>query len=248
MSKARTIGAKDRLAASFMLHLGLALADTEKRTHVERAQLIATASNSGRVNLISNLEFVGSFQKLDLRGMTFFNCIFSNCGFVDCTVDESTIVSSCQFLGDISLGKASQIDAWKKVTASNNQADSTASVVVSLLLDSTTDRKRDLLMDVFSVALAKFWHSGRPRRTIDKENWKRGILAQSPMCDLVLQGFLSTNLLEEIEISGTKSGGYAIDPSAFSDVQKFIDSRALSGKVASAFDFCYERMPNLRGG
>lgn len=242
VTHARELGKTSPLAACFMLHVAYALADAEKLGHQERASLLAKASTSHASNTVERLTLLGSFQRLDLRGITFLSCTFQNCSLIDCSVDSSTKVSNCVFMGDISLGDPQRAEDWRTISSANNQADTRASVVVSMFLDPSNDRNRDVLLDVFSLGLAKFWHSGRPKRTIDKENWKRGILAQSPLCELVLQGFIKSGLLEDIEISGTKSGGYAIDPDSLSDVQKFMDSRALSGKVAAAFDYCYPKM------
>ena len=239
---AMKVGRKSPLAACFLLHLAYALADVEKLSHHERAMLLVKASGSKTINSVERLTLVGSFKRLDFRGLSFTGCNFLNCSLVDCTVDHSTKFNNCVFEGDISLGDPHRLDEWKQVASTNNQADSRASVVVRVLLEASDDRDRDVLIDVFNLGLAKFWHSGRTRRTVEKDNWRRGILAQTPLCDLVLQGFLKSGLLFEIEISGTKSGGYAIDPDSLSDVQKFMDSRALSGKVADAFDFCVQRL------
>lgn len=232
----------DPLAGSFLLHLATALGDQEKLSHQERAHILWLASANNAAKVLDGITFVGSFQRFDLRGYTIVNCKFVDCNLTEIAVDHTTTLKNSSFEGDISFGNTGQLNLWRTVTYSDNSTIGGASVVAHFLLDSSAERNKDLLLDVFNLALGKFWHGGSPRRSIDKNNWKRGLLAHSPWIDLILDGFLRCEVMEDIEISGTEAGGYALHKSTFADVQRFMDSRQLSGKLSQAFDYCLDRI------
>lgn len=232
---------QDRRATSFLLHVALALADQEKRTHAERAEVLCLASNQRAVKVISSLSFTGSFERIDLRGHQITDCTFSDCSLIDIAVDGATSLHNCLFEGEIAFGSSADIARWKTVAASGNQADVRASLVVDFLVDSAASKRRDILLDAFNIALQKFWHGGVPRATIDRNHWKRGLLSQSPLSELILEAFLRFEVLSSIVISGTEAGGLLLNRATYPDIQKFMDSRALSGKLADAFEYCLVR-------
>lgn len=233
---------QDASAASFLLHLGLALTDIEKLNHAERAEFLSVASGQKSGKLIASLSFSGSFERIDLRGYRLLECAFSDCSLSDIAVDSTTVMEKCEFRGDISFGSSGDIARWKQISTISNRADGRSSLVVDFLVDSTESRRRDILLDAFNIALQKFWHGGVPRPSIDRNNWKRGLLSQSPLSELILESFIRFDLISHIVISGTEAGGLLLDRASYPDVQKFMDSRALAGKIASAFDYCLERM------
>ena len=225
-------------AKSFLLHFGLAIADQNKASHIERTAFIAQFSGE-KPNTIENIKFIGTFSRLDLRGYLLQNCTFSDCSLIDISIDDTTTIKHCQFQGDISI----DTKYWKRAVAEKNHADTLAAIVCGFLLDDKASRNREILLDAFSIALQKFWHNGTPKISIDKNNWKRGLLGASPWCDLILNAFLKTGVIQEIDISGTESGGYAIEASMLPEVQRFIDSRAaIGGKLSEAFSMCIDKM------
>lgn len=229
-------------AKSFLLHFGLLLCDQNKASHKERAAFLSEFSGNLEFH-IENLLFIGSFSRLDLRGYVLSHCTFQDSTLTDISVDAATSLNHCRFEGEIVLDGRSRDSDWMHITTTGNTADSRASIVCGFLLDDKESKNREILLDAFNVAIQKFWHNGTPRRSINQNNWKRGLLGASPWCDLILESFLKTGLVREIEISGTESGGYAIERSIFPDVQRFIDSRSVSsGKIAEAFNYCLERI------
>ena len=46
---------------------------------------------------------------------------------------------------------------------------------------------------------------------------------------------LSTSLLSVQHISGVPEGGYLFDKSSVGDLQRFMDSRQMTGKIAEAY-------------
>lgn len=229
---------KNNAAKSFLLHCGLAIADQSKTPHVERTEFI-TQFSGNESKTIENITFIGTFSRIDFRGYSIKNCVFSDCSFSDTSIDESTSIKQCRFEGDISI----DVKSWRKAFAEGNYADSTAAIVCGFLLDDKAARNREILLDAFSIALQKFWHNGTPKRSIDKNNWKRGLLGASPWCNLILESFLKSGVIQEIGISGTEAGGYAIDASMLPEVQRFIDSRAaIGGKLSEAFALCIDKM------
>lgn len=225
-------------AKSFLLHLILALADERKASHRERAAVISEISGK-QEKIIDNITFVGTFSRLDLRGYSVSHCVFSDCTLSDIGIDSSTHFEHCRFEGEISI----DVKNWKLAGAKNNSADSLAAIVCGFLLDDNVNKNREILLDAFSIALQKFWHNGNPRRSIDKNNWKRGLLGVSPWSTLILDSFLKFGVIREIDISGTEAGGYAIETAMLPEIQRFIDSRSvISGKLSEAFGYSLEKM------
>jgi hypothetical protein len=86
------------------------------------------------------------------------------------------------------------------------------------------------------IALGKFWHHGRLKRTIAKHHWSKGVLGRLGIGARLVKAMEKTGLVEEIHISGVPEGGYALSTDAVRDVQQFMDNGLMVGKVLLVYE------------
>ena len=226
--------APDDAGICFLVHVILHAADKDKAARSERSALLLRIIGSAD-RTIRRRSFVGTFDRLDLRGLAFEQCEFRNARMLDCNVDSATRFTGCWFKGRTELGTPAQLSDWTLVERAGNHADADARLQCDFMLAESQEEIRETALEALHLALQKFWQGGRLKRTIDKNNWNRGLLSRSRYSAQLLSSLLRHDVLREIEISGTESGGYVVNGDCVYDIQKFMDSRQLHGHLDSAF-------------
>ena len=223
---------------SFLLHLMLALIDADKArygTAQDRTNaLLALVNGADSLErTVNDLAIVGQIERLDLRGIRFRGCEIRDAAFVSCLVDNTTIFDECTFNGTLDL---TPTEPWADVQLlSNCTVRPPASLTLDLVRSSPPTDPEELAMDAFRLGLGKFWHNGSPRNNLKRDDWKRGLLGRTKYCEPVLDALRKAGVVSE-----SPKGQYA-DPrlffskDAFGDLQRFMDNRQLTGRIAEAF-------------
>lgn len=223
--------------ASFFLHLGLELSKhkSDIQSDAARTQALFFSGRNGSAGReVVGWHFFGTVEGLDLTGVTFRKCYFSNVKFKRCNVSSKTIFDYCTFEGNVVMSPQSKwglVDYRESCTA-RFPADASWENVLQRAVGKKTERVDVLL----NIALGKFWHGGRFRASIATANWHKGWLGETREANRVLASMLKAKLISKVRISGVDGGGYAFDRTALADLQNYMDGRHKSGKVQAVFD------------
>ncbi|MBS0197809.1 MAG: NACHT domain-containing protein [Planctomycetes bacterium] len=223
---------KNVKARSFLFHLARDLITKRDANITKKERLEKTLSELGLSSgsTAKGLYIKGAAGRLDLRGITFQSCTFSDVVFADCDVDSSTIFRQCRFEGDFDLSDASR-DAWQQVTVEKCELD----IPAQLLIGRGNSSQR-VANELVKLALCKFWRSGRIVRSFAAPNWKRGILGRHKLCMSILHALVSAGIIEEITISGVAEGGLLLRKEADSEVQRFMDNNQTTGRIGRVIE------------
>ncbi len=225
---------------SFLLHLMLALMDGDKVSFTsakdritELIRLISPKSQQSRV--LSGISVVGQLERLDFRGVTFHACEFRDCALVSCETDETTIFDQCIFVGTLDLTPQA---SWIAVQLRENCIlRSPANLTWNSVLTNSVGDSDDLLFDAFRLGLGKFWHNGSPKDSLKRDDWKRGLLGRTKYSVLVLEALIKFGVILESEKGQYSESRLFFSKDSFGDLQRFMDNRQLTGRIAAAFHF-----------
>jgi hypothetical protein len=95
--------------------------------------------------------------------------------------------------------------------------------------------KEQNVNDALKLALSKFWRNGQPHFSIHALHWAKGPLGQSIYCKAIQQAMFSCGILSKITISGVQEGGYAFSKDVLPDLQRYMDSGQLTGKLREVY-------------
>lgn len=232
---------EDLDARSFLFQAVQALVSGDsaiKTAHDRRIQVFSTLCQSFPDNfLVRNICITGLVDSLDLRGITFENSTFRDVTLRKCSADASTTFRRCKFSGELSFeGTDSDIAKWGSVELDQCSSFFPASAAWSDIKGSDILPWTDQVTDALRVALAKFWYHGRPKRSIKKADWNKGILRHLNLSNPLLDAMLRFRLLEEGEISGVPEGALVFNKDSFNDLQHFMDNQQVSGKIKQVYD------------
>lgn len=178
---------------------------------------------------------IGSIDGLNLSGIRFINCSFVDTVFTRCNADDKTIFEECTFSGDLDFQGCDK-NEWSTVQLISSTLLPPSNLVWEDMLGHIFTSKEEHLLDAMRLALNKFWHHGILKKSIRKENWRRGSLGHSIYCEPILEAMLKSRLIEEVHISGVPKGGYAFSTETVTDLQRFMDNRQLTGKIRDVFN------------
>ncbi|HUX65528.1 MAG TPA: NACHT domain-containing protein [archaeon] len=185
---------------------------------------------------IENIVFLGNIEGLDLSGLEFIKCRFTNCTFIDCSVDPNTKFTGCSFHGDLEFVKCAEKD-WKEIQGMNTSLlCSPTNLAWQSFAGKIVGLREEHIKDALQLACNKFFKCGRLRRSIRRQNWYTGSLGHSIYCEPLLKEMLHQGVIKQIRISGVHEGGYILDPSCLGDLQQFMDSRQLIGKLRKIYE------------
>jgi hypothetical protein len=227
-------------ANSFLFHLARSMVNQSPDYKTQRDRTIGLLSlfqdefNSNWE--IYNLFVVGNIDGLDLRGLTFNKCDFLDTTFSRCMADNTTVFRKCRFSGELDFLSCDK-KLWGQVRLIDPILFPPTNLIWQEMLEESFGSKEDLIQDALRLALNKFWYHGRLKRTIRKENWRKGTLGHSIYCDPILKAMLKHNLVEEVHISSVQEGGYFFDSDSIADLQRFMDNRHLTGKIREIYDY-----------
>lgn len=236
----RKIPAKYIEAKSFIFHLikQSAYNSTFIVTKNEKTKAIFSAidENYTQNKIVKSIYIVGNIDGLDLGGVKFIEGSFIDASFTRCNVDENTIFANCRFYGNLDF-QGSNRNEWSMVKLEDCTMLPPSNLVWEEIKGQIFNSREEHLLDAMLLALNKFWHHGILKKSIKKENWRRGGLSYSIYCDVILESMLRTGLIEDVPISGLTKGGYAFSADSVSDLQRFMDNRQLTGKIREVFDY-----------
>ena len=226
-------------ARSFLLRLAKSIVDhaPEFVTREERTTgLFSVFSEGFRSNgIVGDLYVVGHINELNLVGIHFVNSTFVDTVFIRCDADGTTKFENCTFSGELDFRDCPK-EGWKAVELDNCVLLPPSNLVWEEIRGALTGTKEEHVTDAMRLALGKFWHHGRLKRSIRRNNWQRGSLGHSIYRDSILQAMLKEKLIEEVHISGVSEGGYAFSMESVTDLQRFMDNRQLTGKIRAVYD------------
>jgi len=151
----------------------------------------------------------------------------------DCEVDDTTTFENCAFDGTLELSGVGR-GHWRAVRRDACRYSTTAQIAFGGILQTGELNDAAAVEKVLELALSRFWKAGRLKRSMRRIDWRRGLLGRHDLCEPVLKVLLREGVLCEIPVSGVQEGGIAIVDAAIGDVQRFMDNRQLSGRLARA--------------
>jgi hypothetical protein len=155
--------------------------------------------------------------------------------FTDCSADESTQFFKCCFSGDFDITGTDR-KSWSRVPQPvDPKWDVAARLVWEDIREDGQVPADDVARDLMRLGLEKFWHHGRLKKSIARNDWNRGSMGSGAHGKRLLRAMLKVGLLEEIRISGVSEGGLAL-VSGVGEIQQFMDNGLITGKVRELFD------------
>lgn len=231
----------DRKCRSLLFHIATRVSDRQRPglNREERAENVFAALEVGTKDpngtlTVTGLSVYGTISSLDLRKTTFRDCFFRDVQFSKCQVDSTTTFDRCIFEGDFSA--VSPDRNWQNIDARNCTFDRTAKVGFDDLTTSGQGNDEALVREALSVALGKFWASGRLVETVAIANWKKGRMGHLQIAARAKDALARVGLVTEVMTAGVKEGCLKLDRSSIADVQQFLDSGHLAGKVKAAYE------------
>ncbi|MFO1205185.1 MAG: NACHT domain-containing protein [Burkholderiales bacterium] len=233
------IPSTEKQARSFLMHVARALIeeDTNVKTIGERTQTyleFLSAERDAGAWVLSQLFFNGAMERLDLTGVEFRHCTFQDVSFVGSIADHTTRFDRCTFVGEVTF--PSPYAGWVNSHLSSCSLLSPANLAWEAVVRSDMIDGDHNLHDALKLALDRFWHHGRLKGSISRNDWGKGLLGQTRYCRLLLEAMLRHGLVYEIVISGVSEGGYGFDRDSIWALQKFMDNRQHVGKIKLVFD------------
>ena len=231
----------NRKCRSLLFHVATRVSDRDRPglSRAERADDIFTSLGAGTrdasgVLIVSGLPVFGTIANLDLRKTTFRDCYFRDVQFSKCEVDSTTIFDRCTFEGDFAIVGAGQ--GWQEIVAEHCTFDRTAKVGFDDLTTGGQGRDEAVVRDALTAALQKFWASGRLVETVAVGNWKKGRMGHLQIAARTKEALIRTELITEVSTAGVRDGCLKLDRGAIAEVQQFLDSGHLAGKVKAAYE------------
>jgi hypothetical protein len=227
-------------AKSFLFHLAKQIIDQSgfHKTRNERTNVLFSTFDAdfNDRNVISGLYLIGNIAGLDLSGVTLRNCVFADVVFTRCDANTETIFDTCRFSGELDFQNVEK-KAWSQVKLNDCTLLPPSNLIWEEIRGESLETREKHVMDALSLALSKFWYHGQFKKSIRKDNWRRGSLGHSIYCDKILKAMLKLQLVEEVSISGVSEGGYVFSMKSVSDLQRFMDNRQLAGKIREVYDY-----------
>lgn len=235
----KNVPARAGEAKSFLFHLAKQAIHnlSDYITRDEKATALFSLINDDFTNgkHVNSLYVVGNIDGLNLSGITFSNCTFIDTIFTRCEADETTVFAMCSFSGDLDFQSCDKVK-WSRVQLNDCTLLPPSNLVWEDMLGRVFASKEEHLLDAMRLALNKFWHHGILKRSIRKENWRRGSLGHSIYCEQILEAMLRSHLIDEVHISGVPEGGYVFTTECIADLQRFMDNRQLTGKIGEVYN------------
>lgn len=223
---------------SFLFHMTRRLVEISesnltKRDRTQRVFSLLVGDAFLKDKRVSGCYLEGQIDKLDLTGVMFENCKFSEVSFVDCLADEKTCFKSCVFTGSFEV--VGERKVWANVQLKGSQLEFPTNLAWEDIVEKGAGSKEQNVNDALKLALGKFWRNGQPHLSIYALNWPKGPLGYSIYCKLILQTMLNCGVLEKVHIGGSPEGGYAFSKDVLPDLQKFMDNGQLTGKLREVY-------------
>jgi hypothetical protein len=211
---------------------------TDLVTIKERTNLLfglLSGSTYRQNQLLEKLYIIGTINKVDFTGVTIKDSVFNNVTFHKCGADEDTLFANSRFSGELNFEECDR-RKWALVKLDSCDLEPPTNLVWEGVSDQPVSNKDEHIFDALNLALCKFWHHGRFKATIRKNDWNKGTLGHSVYCKPLLRSMLSKGLVSEAHISGVQEGGYCFDRKAISDLQRFMDNRQITGRIKEVYD------------
>lgn len=223
-----------REARSFLFHFASAAwrkADSVRSERTSRILGALVGPEAFEEKNLPGMTFIGTVERLDLRGLRFVDSFFEDVLFSNCLADGTTGFTRCRFAGDLEF----QGSSWTEVVTEDCNFEPPTDLVWEEFC-GTGKRREDLLRDALRYALGKFWHHGRFKASIRRNDWLKGPLGRSRFSDHLLAALTRNGLISEETGSGVTEGVYVFSREGLYDLQMFMDSRQLTGRVKAVFD------------
>ncbi len=224
---------------SFLFHFGKTLLNNRRKpvTKRERADLIFSlfggkTFTSSRV--VRGLHVRGTIEKLDLSCITFENCTFVDAVFSDCAADSNTFFSKCRLIGPFDIIGADRATWAEAPFPVDSETDPSVGLVWEDIQKAEGSGTEEVARTLIRLGLGKFWHHGRLKKSIAKNDWKRGFVGRHESGNRILRAMLRVKILEEIRISGVSEGGYALICDV-GELQQFMDNGSMTGAIRELF-------------
>lgn len=245
----RSLSKSDIECRSFLAHVILSVVSQDKTHHPtarDRANAFYDAVSEGGAesNVIHRLSLIGQIEGLDLRGVTFRQCEFRDAAMMDCRVDATTRFVECTFGGTLELGDG---DSWSSVQLEDCVVRTPAALTWDTVKSVAPTDPEELLLDALRLALSKFWHNGSPRDNIKRDDWKRGLLGKTRYCEPILDAMSKAGVIGDTPTGKYSEPRLIFARECFPELQKFMDSRQLMGKLRVAYELVARRL-NIGGG
>lgn len=223
----------ERLSASIALsHIALALIENQK-TRTDRTQELAALfgfSLNGTYLIFRNLAFSGTIPNLDLSGVKFQGCIFSNVSFSKCKLDSNTLFSSSEFIGPLTF---SSCESAGDLRVTNDCVLSKEAEYEFSIIHSSTARREvriSLAEDAAIRALRRFktefgFVPSQARRMTN------GFRPGNPYNERIWDALISGGLVQKHRIAGVTEGGLNVnlDKEMRKEISDFLDNGVLGG-------------------
>ena len=238
----RRMQQKDYDARSFLVHLTLALisSDSTVKTRAERTSRLFSALDESfeQEHVVRYLSLTGTLESLDLSGVHFQSCKFYDVGFKRCRASKETLFSKSTFTGELQFEfEGGERTGWTEVQL-DAQCELTfpASAVWEDLRAVGAVPWDEQVLDALRIALGKFWYHGRPKGSIQRGDWNKGILRHLNLSKPMLESMLRQGLLEEVMIGGLSEGGLGLARDSVADLQRFMDNQQMGGRIKRVYD------------
>jgi hypothetical protein len=210
------------------VELSKRLTPTSRKEHTET---ILSIFGTDTLYSVRDLRLGGSLSSLDLAGVHFDRCHFTDLELSNCRFDESTRFTQCSFLGRLS------ITGCENFAAADIADTCTLSVLArSVIQHEQGARKRFPITEEQIVAavrqtLASFQIGAAGFRTRLVDNVERRLRGVT-FRDRMLRSLEALGVIDRYNMSG----GEAYKVSATADVRVFLQNSTRVGKVAVAID------------
>jgi hypothetical protein len=210
---------------------------------IERAYNLFDALDKTNFNInriISNLYVIGQIDNLDFYGISFYNCKFTETVFTNCSVDNKTYFNNCEFAKFLDFQNCSPKE-WSAVKLSETVFHAPTNLDWQNFVGNILGPKEEYIKDALELALKKFWHHGRLKSFISKDDWPKGSLGHSVYRDDILEAMLKVQLIEYIYLAEVKEDVYKFHTESIIDLQHFMDNKQITGKIKDVYDILCKR-------
>ncbi|MHB1117239.1 NACHT domain-containing protein [Sideroxydans sp.] len=190
---------------------------------------------------LDNLCFSGTVSRFDFSGVNFSDCRFVNVNWANCTFDQSTTYSHCQFFGGA-------VSGCKGFGMANWSADCTQDDEARALIDSEKIRagkrmysEEDLKLDIQALLRKFVPRESLGTKSIIDKHLMSGQIATSINGGIVADEF-KKRIVDIHDISGLESKGLHIKEEAKDAVVHWAANGVFTGLLAELFDRLMERL------
>jgi hypothetical protein len=219
-------------ARSGLLHLILKFVDRESGSgpRVQRTQELShfVAVDSA----FSNLQVQGTIRDLDLRGVTFESCAFSDAGISNCLFDQFSKFVTCKFEGRFEV---EECEGFGNVSIERCDFSPTARESIQSQHTAMPVTGEQIRATV-RLALERF-QRGLGFKSIHSVFKRSGRISRSPICEDVWDALEKYNVVVPVPITGVVEGGLAIPDGRKPEVHNFLQNAMLTGELRVAVDF-----------